>query len=586
MPAAAYILMAVEAARQLQDLDGLCTSVLGFSDFVFETPFPLALFRDADSVIEFQLIARQTEEDKSFEFEILSAMPECHTDWTRHCAGIIRLRDSIARVRLDASAFSPSHDPLLLENSQLFGHDTSSHLKGLRLGSQGSTGHFDKYPSSHEYYPLNPVVLDSILRLSPISLLVRNLPAAYKLRSIGCMEFPVPVENPVSGTFTIAIGSTHSYGCHSSIEINQDRISSSLDNLYYEADQLLAPKPVMKSLFFKPTNLPDISKQTESEVLSILDCVRFITHKWPMADVKVTGLEDRDVRILLETFENPGVDKRRRIRSVQIVGTQKDAESEFVQYVDSLDAGIKAHIIFSSRNLNPGQISSQLETNGFVCTRGSDENEHSASFEMVCKVIGPNHEDWVLWRMTESSGSEIAGRKTVLFGCLSQQRLSMEALKANEHIPLEPHAIREFCERSQKGRFNALVLDDSAKSVITTWQGRDLIPWLQILLELAESVLWVTSRGECNPFVNIAGTLLRTLQSEQPSLKVTWLVLRDAEPTHALERHILSPYSTLLKGENEVRLEVRDSKTNILRYVPDDDLSVRTGLSWPISSHE
>lgn len=581
MPAAAYILMALEAARQLQELDGLSTSVLSFSKFVFEKPFPLALFRDADTMIEFQLITRQTEKDRSFEFEILSTTEERQTDWTRHCAGIIHLNKNSTH-RTYASACSPSHDPFLLEQSQLLGDDTSSSIQGLQLSSQGSTGHFDEYLSSHEHYPLNPMVLDSILRLSPVSLLAHNLPATYKLRSIGCIKFPVHVENPISGTFTVTIGSRHSYGCHSSIEINQGHLSSSFEDLYYEVDRLLAPEPIMKSLFFKPMNLPDLTKQPESEIMSISDCLRLITHKWPMTDVKVAGLEDGDLKILLETLQNAGADKRRRFRSVQILGKQGEGESDFVQYVDSFNAEIKAHIVFSSHHLKPAQISSHLEPNGFACTRGSDESGYSSSFEMVCKVIGLCQDDWVLWRMAEVPDLDLADRKTVLFGCLSQESLSMETLKATEHIPLQSYAIREFCERSKKERFNALVLDDFEKSVITTWQGRDLVPWLQILLESAESILWVTSGGQHNPFVNIAGALLRTLQSEQPSLKVTWLVLRDVEPAHVLQ-HVLSAYSSLLKGENEVRLEVKDSKTHILRYVPDDDISARTGLFSPTS---
>lgn len=138
MPTAAYILMALEAARQLQELHENGTSTLGFSDFVFEEPFPLALFHDADTVIEFQLISRQTEKDEIFEFEILSAGSECQTDWTRHCAGNIHLGSN--STNLHASAVSPCHGPILLEQSQLFRHDTSSHLKDLQLGSQGSTG--------------------------------------------------------------------------------------------------------------------------------------------------------------------------------------------------------------------------------------------------------------------------------------------------------------------------------------------------------------------------------------------------------------------------------------------------------------
>lgn len=580
MPAAAYILMAFEAARQLQQLDGLNTSVIGFSDFVFEKGFPLVLFRDAHTMIEFQFIARQTGEERSFGFEILSAMAGYQSDWTRHCRGTFHL-NSTSVDHVHATTYSPKHDPVLLEQSQLFGHDTSSHLKGLRLDSQGSTGHFHEIFSSHEHYPLHPMVLDSILRVSPASLLARNLPAAYKLRSIGCMKFPIHVKNPVSGKFVIAIASTHSYGCHSSIEIVQDHLVSYLENLYYEVDGLLTPEPIMKSLFFKPRNLPDITRQLKLDVMTLQDCVKLITHKWPMTDVKVAGLEDGDIRILLATLENVSADSRRAFRSVQILGAQGDAESDFIQYVDIFDVEIKAHIIFSSHHLDLAQLSSQLEPNGFACMRGSIEMEFSSSFEMVCNVTGLCHDDWVLWRMTEGPDLQLEGCRTVLFGCLSQQSLSMESLKASEHIPLQPHAIRDFCQRSTQGRFNALVLEGSEKSVITTWQGRDLIPWLQILLKSAESVLWITIRGQCNPFVNVAGTLLRTLQSEQPSLKVTWLVLRNEEPAHILEQHILSAYSSLLNGENEMRLEVNESKTSILRYVPDNDLSARTGSSLP-----
>lgn len=145
-------------------------------------------------------------------------MAERHTDWTRHCAGIVHLSNN-STSRIHASACSSGHDPILLEQSQLFGHDMSSCLKDLQLGSQGFTGRFDEYSSPLEHYSLDPMVLDSTLLLSPVSLLARNLPAAYKLRSIGCMKFPAHLEYPVSGTFTIAVSSTHSHRCHSSIEI-------------------------------------------------------------------------------------------------------------------------------------------------------------------------------------------------------------------------------------------------------------------------------------------------------------------------------------------------------------------------------
>lgn len=107
-----------------------------------------------------------------------------------------------------------------------------------------------------------------------------------------------------------------------------------------------------------------------------------------------------------------------------------------------------------------------------------------------------------------------------------------------------------------------------------------MLPWLQILLKSTTGILWVT-QGPDNPFNNVAGILLRTLQSEQPSLKVTWLLLRDPDQVHVLQRHVLTAYNAHLRGENEVLLEVKDSRTGVIRYVPDDELSTRAGLLLP-----
>lgn len=87
---------------------------------------------------------------------------------------------------------------------------------------------------------------------------------------------------------------------------------------------------------------------------------------------------------------------------------------------------------------------------------------------------------------------------------------------------------------------------------VTRLEDRDLRTLLEIL-QNAGADSWVTSQLKCNPFVNVAGTLRRSLQSEQPSLKVAWfrLVLRDAEPAPVLQNRILSAYSSLLKGRTK-----------------------------------
>lgn len=84
-----------------------------------------------------------------------------------------------------------------------------------------------------------------------------------------------------------------------------------------------------------------------------------------------------------------------------------------------------------------------------------------------------------------------------------------------------------------------------------------------------------------NPYTNVAGTLLRTLQSEQPSLRVTWLSLGNTEDETIIQVSIASACTALSQEESELRLQVTDSQRRILRYLPDDGLSASTGLILP-----
>lgn len=587
MPTAAYLFMALEAARQLRILHGFKSSVLGLTDVVFGESLSLARFQKNDTKIELQLIAKEIEKNSSFEFDIFSADADSQVDWIQHCSGKLHL-NCTSTSKPQFSAHTTNYDPILLDQPQKFGINPSHRLKELQINSRGSSGSFDEHSSPHDNYPVVPMVLDSILCLSPISIVARNLPAIYKLQYIRSIVSEENTGDIDSGRFAISINSTHSFGCQSNIEILQGGVSISLEKLCYEVDKLIEPAPSPKSLFFKPISLPDVTKLSESRSMSILDCLRLVTHKWPMANVKVVGLEDQELDSLLEILENLGANGRKHYQSVQILGVQRKTSSDRIQYVDNFDADLKAHIIVSSNSLDEAEICKQLDSNGLICMREINLNEgmdNSDFLEMVCKVTGLNHDDWILWRKSKGKATDFSARRKVVFGGSSLDLSLMATLKATEYITLQEVSVREFCERDKGARFDAIVIDDLEKPVITLWAGNILLPWLQFLLKSAEGILWVTQRSSDNPFTNVAGTLLRTLQSEQPSLKVAWLVLRDADPAHVLHRHILSAYKDLLKGDNEVRLEVKDSKTSILRYIPDDDLSARTGLLLPSLIH-
>ncbi|KAL9610967.1 MAG: hypothetical protein Q9204_009049, partial [Flavoplaca sp. TL-2023a] len=101
-------------------------------------------------------------------------------------------------------------------------------------------------------------------------------------------------------------------------------------------------------------------------------------------------------------------------------------------------------------------------------------------------------------------------------------------------------------------------------------------------MKQADSLLWVTPNASSSPFVDVAGTLLRTLQAEQPSLKVSWLCLNQNETDEIkIMKSIKLAYSSMMQGENEVRLDVDGMGAQIIRYMPDEDIAAATGVALP-----
>ncbi len=149
-----------------------------------------------------------------------------------------------------------------------------------------------------------------------------------------------------------------------------------------------------------------------------------------------------------------------------------------------------------------------------------------------------------------------------------------------EKIPLMLPTVSEFCQRSVHHRFDAVVIDLKEKSVIASWPGEVFIPWMQNLLKHADSLLWVTGHDSTSQSHRLAGTLLGTLQSEQPSLKVSWLTVSKNADSNSTEEKILKAYASMLEGDNEIRGDL-DVLPSIVRYYPDDELSIGMGLISP-----
>ncbi|KAI9776179.1 MAG: hypothetical protein M1835_005595 [Candelina submexicana] len=403
--------------------------------------------------------------------------------------------------------------------------------------------------------------------------------------SIKSFSVPVAVENILSGRFAIQTNRNHSYGGQSNLEIYSDESCILVSDLRFEADHLIEQKPVLRTLYSKPVTLPDISRLSPCESMSISQCILLLTHKWPLSDIGLIEIASEDAQIILRLLSGVRVEERSRFRSAKIIGSGVNVISDRVQAVEQSGVDTKFHMIFVI-GLSAERILDLLHPNGLACVKATAKCEEeilAKLCEKVCIVTGFGPETWTLWRRINMHTLLPSGQAVKLFAYPAQDISSFNCFPDAEHVFLEPSALRNFCKNTTS-RYNAVVIDCIEKSVILTWPGQHLIPWLQHLVRLSDNILWISQHSSKTPYNNVAGNLLRTLQSEQPSINVTWLVVESSDSSADAQSAITSAYTALLSGENEVRLEVKDAEFRILRYLPDDELSAATGLLLPRSA--
>lgn len=579
--------MALEAARQLRssaETDGLS---LRLSNVVFYERLPLNLFTTPDASLEVQLVSRKMDDTQNYQYDIFSQTPETPCGWTKHCSGMLGWQFNSDYMPYPA-IWEAGYDSTLSDKPLALHNHFTLTQNAVRMSPQGTSGIFEGLVDDYENYSISPLVLDCILRLPPNPMEKQNLPAEYKLVSIDSISIPAGARSTNSGGFAIKTEPKYPYGVKGNIEVRQGDLRMCFSGAEYKADHLSTIEPARRSLFFKPKLLADISKMETMGTMSLSDCMKLLTHKWPMSNIRVTGVSEAAVRNILESVQVTQSGEWMHFQSLQILGkpVKLSCVCDRVQYVERFNPESKAHMIFTSCKSSAEEIPAQLRLGGLACISGVNAMKNevlSESFEMLSRVTGLDHEECTLWRMKSNRPPAYTDRKTVLFYSLETDKALMQDLLLPECVPLQPVATESFCKRNDVGRYDAIVLDSIDKSVIATWPGQELLPWLQTLIASADSILWVTQQNACNPFNDLAGSLLRTLQSERPSLKVTWLVFQNIEKqsTQSMQEHLLRVFDSMLKGENEIKIEVDDLQAKILRYIPDNELSSATGLMPP-----
>ena len=579
MPEAAYLLMALEAARQLLKTSDSDDDSFGLSNFILERQLPLSIFSDIEVAVESQLIAREIDLPHKFVFEIFLQNVAEGDSWAKHCSGNLEPRPLVKPPLLKVP--EQCHDQALMNQVRILEPNIGESLSNLNLNPEGSSGDIESMVDRLEYPAVGPSVLNSILRLSPMSLLSQSAVTEYRLSSIATLTLLPRPHQPSREHFISRVKPSELGFVESDSEIHQSGIIMSLQGMRYQATKLLHPTSALESLFFKPILLPDITRLSTAKSMSISRCAQLLSHKWPSCDVKIDDATDCSTMSIIEAFGASNHAARSLVRSITCSSIPPGVCSERVQLVDQSDAISQYHIIFTQGSPLVGQLSGQLHRGGFLCIPKAHVQDQlvnkEASLEVVCDITELGSMQWVLLRQSGIETPVCASRRIVIFADPPSLR-SLNGSEMLEIVPLEPDPVASFCERKSFTKFDVIIIDCPENPIITTWTGSQLMPWFRILLKFAQRILWVTRDREKNPCSSVAGGLLRTLQAEQPSLRISWLVT-EPETQGVFRKQIENAFLQMIQDEHELVRTVEDSGERILRYLPDDCLSAYTGLS-------
>ena len=582
--------MALEAARQIYGSTPEDSSIV-LRDLRFNGQLPLESLAGPDSSVEIQLIACRGDVGGIFNFQIFSH-PESYHDaennWKLHCSGRFEqspwpVCDSNRSIR-DNLQKTPLHDGNIAVSE-----NGSPVLNEIKTHSQGITGSFSQSPCPFENYPVDPSVLHRILSLPQASVIERNLPATYCVYSIQSFAVQSFGEPSDTGNFAVTVDGTFHYGVETSIEVQQQKNMIRSKGIVHQAERLKLQTPDLKSLFFKPVSMCDVANVGDHSI-SLTRCVELLSHKWPMSDIKIMEMKTESrVSTILAAFHADIENTRPLFRSISLDKSYSKPVPNRVKQIDQSQAETRYHMIYAGKDMNPHIIAEQLLPQGLACfpasVDGIEQSDLCRYFDLVCQVRKIENTPWHLWRKKRPDPMIVPTVRTVLFGTLPSDATN-PIPSISESVALDPSAIADFCKSSQPGPFHAIVVDTPDRSVITSWNGDDLLPWLQILLKFAESILWVSKENTDSPLQKVAGTLLRTLQAEQPSLKICWVVHTEKRWQRyggdMLGTDLLLAQLSMLEGENEVKMLFDVGKSpSILRYYPDDELSSAIGTSEP-----
>ena len=493
----------------------------------------------------------------------------------RECTGVIELEADVPTM---PNRSSIKHDPDLLTAAQWFGFDASISdvLRDVKIGAAGCEGHFQQ-PLQAEDANFELHILQAVLSLIPVSTINTIQAGNTDLTSIGSISVLPSLSGNHRERFSVLTQRSGDASSCSGVNICFKTHTLIIRDLILTFDRTETIQPPLRSLFSAPSMLPDVSQNDDLLIESLENLITLVLHKWPMADIGIAGFNDeQSLRSLVNAITRR---RRQSYRSITILSPQlSGVKNSKVRFVDDLGILSGLHLLFLGGRLDL-DLQALLAPGGIICSLNllplSREMVSLSRFRAVdgsgCRVYR---------RMFLKSLTEIPETSVIFTDTLSASNMGLRTRASI--VTLKPISVSQFCERSRSQKYPAIIIDSSERSLITTWTGKDLVPWLQHLMYWASSIIWMTRGPHNNPFHGTASILLRTLQAEQPSLKVTWLVCKENEDDDTVLKLVERAFASLDCGENEIKRDCLEENQKILRYVPDDLLSASVGLAPPL----
>lgn len=588
MPKSAFILMAIEAAQQFQTTEKPGNTRVRLSSIQFLKDLPLAAMASEEGNIETHFALETITKSRELRFTISAAMLRAESPWEEYCCGTMTFSTTSQAPPILRRPLI--HDPTLLEHIETSNLFKKSSFETLSVEGDHANGEFTNLDYDNGHYHINPTVLTSLMQVPSMLMTGFGLGAEHQLDFIDALELPLGLWSFGHASFDAVLRRISPIRSLSDVQIYDTHghyISfHGMWSKVYRSIQRTLP---LQSLFYKPEILPDITFLSSAESLSIARMVQLVTHKWPMSDFGVADVSIGDFEAFLSHLKGLHDHERARFRSVTVKSDEPASDRGRLRTVRAFSKVTKFHMLISSvqhlQSLYP-----HIRSNGVACLRvqtAGDKEIIDEQFDPICKVDGFDSGDWVLGRFKSPLNGVAPTRKLKIFGCEGTDVASLLAQREFEYVELRETAVT-ICEKQEEPQdhFDLIVLDCGPRSMLVDWAGCNLLPWIQCVLEHVGNLLWVSNQVDNDPFSSVAGSFIRTLQSEHPSMKAASLIVQNSQDFPSLARTIFEVFDKMTHDSNEVEVFAQGQQVCALRYIPDDSLSASVGVIPPHMSEE